>query len=81
MAAHNQTLDCVDPLSACVRLCARVQQMQLHVVNYSRDCWQNRNKFITRGGEEKERNGVIGMQETERNLLYGLKGTVFAMSC
>lgn len=59
MALHNQTLDCLDPLSACV--CARVfvcvDQMQHHVVNYSRDCWRERNKFITRdrnGKRERE---------------------------
>lgn len=32
----------------CVRVCMCVQQMQLHVVNYSSDCWHERNKFITR---------------------------------
>lgn len=56
MALHNQTLDCLDPLCArvCVSVC--VQQMQLHVVNYSKDCWHERNKFITRDRDrERER--------------------------
>lgn len=64
MALHNQTLDCLDPLCArvCARVCVCVQQMQLHVVNYSKDCWHERNKFITRDREkerQREREEVI----------------------
>lgn len=66
MVLHNQTLDCLDLLRACVCLCARVQQMKLHVVNYSVDCWQERNKFITRDGwRGRQREEVVGMQETK----------------
>lgn len=66
MVLHNQTLDCLDLLRACVCLCARVQQMKLHVVNYSVDCWQERNKFITRDGwRRRQREEVVGVQETK----------------
>lgn len=49
MVLHNQTLDCKRTR---VHGCVRVQQMQLHVVNYSSNCQRERNKFITRDREQ-----------------------------